>query len=84
MQLRDDIRLLLDGWELTLTIGSTTSLNEGVETENGEVGILGTCNKCDKLMTEEHRHSGHGAPEVGWTYIQCDECGHQTHISTYE
>lgn len=35
------------------------------------------CPVCETPLTEEDRHADHRAPEVGYEYYECPDCGHQ-------
>lgn len=43
-----------------------------------------TCPSCDSPLSEEDQYSGPDAPEVGWEYYECPNCGGRSHPQLVE
>jgi DNA-directed RNA polymerase subunit RPC12/RpoP len=37
------------------------------------------CLNCQTSLSEANRHTGPEAPEVGWEYLECPDCGNRQH-----
>ena len=55
------------------------SKTESKPSENGFSAGVGdqVCTQCGSEITDENRHSGPEAPEIGWEYYECPDCGHR-------
>lgn len=54
-------------------VGGESGLCEDVK----KARIHAICKKCERQLGEKNLNKGPEAPELGWEYFECPNCGHQ-------